>query len=95
MSVITPPGLPIPYMPNYQYLTPYYLYANAGLQYQDARSQFHKGRTFLGDEYGFHINAGLWQLTNALQNDLTLIKRDNAQMKQDMALIKARLNIQG
>jgi hypothetical protein len=78
MSVVAPVVAP-----NY---APYYLYANAGLQYQDARLQFQKGHSFLGDEYGFRLNAGLQQLTNALQNDLTLIKRDNA-------LIKERLNI--
>ena len=70
------------------YYAPYYVYANAALQYQDARQQFQKGHAFMGDEYGFRTNAGLQQLTNAVQNDLALIKRDNA-------LIKARLNISG
>lgn len=56
--------------------------------YVNASLQFQKGHSFLGDEYGFRTNAGLMELTNALQNDLTSLKRDNA-------LIKARLNITG
>ena len=67
---------------------PYNVYANAHKQYLDAGTQFQSGRSlWQGEQMGiFHTNSGLQELTYALENDLALLKRDNA-------LIKARLNI--
>jgi hypothetical protein len=79
---------------------PYYLYANSSTQYQDALHYLNRASNpatyVLGSEFAEQQQScGLVQLTNALRNDLTLLKRDNVQIKEELAQLKRHFNIVG